>query len=235
MAYSRRDLGAALDVGQVASMGSEISDWLEQLGLGKYAEAFAENDIEFDVLSELTDDDLRQLGLSLGHRRKFLKAVAELTRDVDRAANTDVAEAPQASPQHAEAERRQLTVMFCDLVGSTEISTRLDPEDVRELMRRYQDTVAGVVARFEGHVAKFLGDGVLAFFGWPRAYEDQAERAVRSGLAAVEAVANLKTKDGQALKARVGIATGQVVIGDLVGEVAVEAGAVAGETAPTRV
>ena len=91
-----------------------------------------------------------------------------------------------------QAERRQLTAMFCDLVGSTELSRRLDPEDLREVMRRYQDTVAGLVARFEGHVAKFLGDGVLAFFGWPRAYEDQAERAVRSGLAAVEAVANLK-------------------------------------------
>ena len=120
--------------------------------------------------------------------------------------------------------------MFCDLVGSTELSGRLDPEDLREVMRRYQDAVAGIVVRFEGHVAKFLGDGVLAFFGWPRAYEDQAERAVRTGLAAVEAVANLKTEDGQALAARVGIATGQVVIGDIVGEAATEAGAVAGET-----
>ncbi|MCH8999287.1 MAG: AAA family ATPase [Proteobacteria bacterium] len=138
----------------------------------------------------------------------------------------DAAPAPLAP----KVERRQLTVMFCDLVGSTELSRRLDPEDLREVMRRYQDAAAGVVARFEGHVAKFLGDGVLAFFGWPRAYEDQAERAVRSGLAAVEAVANLKTEDGQALEARVGIATGQVVIGDIVGEAATEADAVAGET-----
>ncbi len=117
----------------------------------------------------------------------------------------DAAPAPPAP----KVERRQLTVMFCDLVGSTELSRRLDPEDLREVMRRYQDTVAGEVARFEGHVAKFLGDGVLAVFGWPRAYEDQAERAVRSGLAAVEAVAKLEIEDGQALEARVGIATGR--------------------------
>jgi class 3 adenylate cyclase len=120
--------------------------------------------------------------------------------------------------------------MFCDLVGSTALSQRLDPEDLREVMRSYQDTLAGVVTRFEGHVAKFLGDGVLAFFGWPRAYEDQAERAVRSGLAAVKAVAKLKAEDGQTLEARVGIATGQVVIGDIVGETATEADAVSGET-----
>ncbi len=157
-----------------------VAEWLLQLGLGKYAEVFAENDVEFEVLSELSDDDLSQLGLSLGHRRKFLKAVAELTASAQREAATDVAEASPALPKRADAERRQLTVMFCDLVGSTELSARLDPEDLREVMRRYQDTVAGVVTRFEGHIAKFLGDGVLAFFGWPRAYEDQAERALRS-------------------------------------------------------
>ncbi len=211
-------------------MARNVGEWLGQLGLGKYAEAFAENDIEFEVLSELSDDDLCELGLSLGHRRMFLKTVTEPTADARSAVSSDIGEASRTSAKHAEAERRQLTVMFCDLVGSTEISTRTDPEDLREMMRHYQDTVAGVVARFEGHVAKFLGDGVLAFFGWPRAYEDQAERAVRSGLAAVEAVSNLRAKDGQVLKARVGIATGQVVIGDIVGEVAVEADAVAGKT-----
>ena len=210
-------------------MANNVDEWLLQLGLGKYAEAFAENDVEFEVLSELSDDDLSQLGLSLGHRRKFLKAVTELTAGAQREAPTDKAEASPASPKRAEAERRQLTVMFCDLVGSTELSARLDPEDLREVMRRYQDAVAGVVARFEGHVAKFLGDGVLAFFGWPRAYEDQAERAVRSGLAAIDAVAGLKTEDDQSLEARVGIATGQVVIGDIVGEAATEEDAVAGE------
>jgi class 3 adenylate cyclase/predicted ATPase len=211
-------------------MARNVSKWLLELGLGKYAEAFAENDVEFDVLAELSDDDLCQLGLSLGHRRRFLKAVAEQTAGTQPGAPTAATNASPKLFKHAAAERRQLTVMFCDLVGSTELSARIDPEDLREVMRRYQDTVAGVVARFEGHVAKFLGDGVLAFFGWPRAYEDQAERAVRSGLAAVEAVTRLKNQDGQALEARVGIATGQVVVGDIVGETTTEADAVAGET-----
>ena len=193
-------------------MAGDIRTWLEELELGEFAEAFLENGVDQFLLPELNNDDLKDMGVArVGDRKRILKG-------------------GQASPRPLEAERRQLTVMVCDLVGSTALSARLDPEDLREVMRHYQDTVAGVVARFEGHVAKFLGDGVLAFFGWPRAYEDQAERAVRSGLAAVEAVANLKTEDGQALNARVGIATGQVVIGDIVGEAATEADAVAGET-----
>jgi class 3 adenylate cyclase/predicted ATPase len=211
-------------------MAHNVGEWLLQLGLGKYAETFAENDVEFEVLSELSDDDLSQLGLSLGHRRKFLKAAAELTAGAQGEAPTDIAEASPASPKRAEAERRQLTVMFCDLVGSTELSARLDPEDLRDVMRRYQDAVAGAVTRYEGYVAKFLGDGVLAYFGWPQAHEDQVERAVRTGLDAVAAVANLKLDDNVALQARVGIATGRVVVGDLVGEVTAEAEAVAGET-----
>ncbi len=117
-------------------MAHNVGEWLLQLGLGKYAEAFAENDVEFEVLSELSDDDLTQLGLSLGHRRKFLKAVAELTAGAQREAPTDVAEASPELPKPAEAQRRQLTVMFCDLVGSTALSQRLDPEDLREVMRR---------------------------------------------------------------------------------------------------
>jgi class 3 adenylate cyclase len=131
-----------------------------------------------------------------------------------------------ASPRAPEAERRQLTVMFVDLVGSTALSSRLDPEDLREVMRRYQDAVAGAVTRYGGHVAKYLGDGVLAYFGWPRAHEDQAERAVRAGLDAVAVVSGLKLDGDIELNARAGIATGEVVIGDLVGE----AGAVSGET-----
>ena len=115
------------------------------------------------------------------------------------------------------AERRQLSIMFCDLVGSTELSQRLDPEDLREVMRRYQDAVAGSVSRYEGHVAKFLGDGVLAYFGWPTAYEDQEERAIRAALDAVAAVSSLKAGQDDHLQARIGIATGQVVIGDVVG------------------
>ncbi len=173
---------------------NDIKRWLEDLDLGRYVEAFQANAIDVELLPDLDEADLEKIGVAaLGHRKKLLRAIAELGSEP--AATPAAAEAPPSG----RAERRQLTVMFCDLVCSTELSRRLDPEDLREVMRRYQDTVAGLVARFEGHVAKFLGDGVLAFSGWPRAYEDQAERAVRSGLAAVEAVANLKTEDGQAL------------------------------------
>ncbi len=195
-------------------MARDIGEWLEQLGLGEYAEAFAKNRIMFDHLADLGEDDLRELGVAaMGDRKTLSRAIAALADDSVEPA--EMANGRPERPPHrtAEAERRQLTVMFCDLVGSTELSARLDPEDLREVMRRYQDTVAGVVARFEGHLAKFLGDGVLAFFGWPRAHEDQAERAVRSGLAAIDAVADVKTEAGQTLAARVGIATGQVVIG----------------------
>ncbi len=162
---------------------NDIKRWLEDLDLGRYVEAFQANAIDIELLPDLDEADLEKIGVAaLGHRKKLLRAIAELGSEP--ASTPAAAEAPPS----AQAERRQLTVMFCDLVGSTELSRRLDPEDLREVMRRYQDTVAGLVARFEGHVAKFLGDGVLAFFGWPRAYEDQAERAVLSGLAAVEAV-----------------------------------------------
>ncbi|MFQ5955672.1 MAG: adenylate/guanylate cyclase domain-containing protein, partial [Kiloniellales bacterium] len=208
-------------------MAGDVREWLEGFGLDKYAEAFVENGVDLRALPHLSEDDLKELGVLLGHRRILLAAIASFQDQESARQDQEPASEPLS---RGEAERRQLTVMFCDLVGSTELSARLDPEDLREVMRRYQDTVAGLVARFEGHVAKFLGDGVLAFFGWPRAYEDQAERAVRSGMAAVEAVANLKTEDGQELEARVGIATGQVVIGDIVGEAATEEDAVAGET-----
>ncbi len=214
-------------------MAAEIRKWLEALGLEQYAEAFTENDVDFRVLPHLDQGDLKELGVSLGHRKVILAAIEAMdeaseieTAGSHRMATTRGEKASPALGQQ-QAERRQLTVMFCDLVGSTQLSQRLDPEDLREVMRRYQDTVAGVVARFEGNVAKFLGDGVLAFFGWPRAYEDQAERAVRSGLAAVNAVAHLKSEDGRALQARVGIATGQVVVGDIVSETATEADAAA--------
>jgi class 3 adenylate cyclase/predicted ATPase len=207
----------------------DIDQWLEGLGLSKYSGLFAENDIDWEILPDLEERDLEKLGLSLGHRKKLLKAISALSED---AGTLDHLAKPTAAspPVHAEAERRQLTVMFCDLVGSTELSRRLDPEDLREVMRRYQDAVAGAITRYEGYVAKFLGDGVLAYFGWPQAYEDQAERAVRTGLDAVAAVAGLELDDNVALQARVGIATGQVVVGDLVGEAAAEAEAVAGET-----
>ncbi len=208
--------------------------WLDDLGLSQYASVFTENAIDLEVLPQLTEADLESLGVLLGHRKKILKVIADQSPGAGEASarpeEAKIARAQEPSPTPVKAERRQLTVMFCDLVGSTELSHRLDPEDLREVISRYRDAVAGAVARYEGHVARFVGDGALVYFGWPRAYEDQAERAVRAGLAAVRAVANLKLDDGTALQARVGIATGQVVIGDLVGEVAAEAEAVAGAT-----
>ena len=187
-------------------MSDELRRWLEQIGLAQYAETFAADDIDLDVLPELSDEDLKQLGLSLGHRRRLLRAISEL-------ANEGLQ--PAAGPGEATgetmraAERRQLTVLFCDLVGSTELSGRHDPEDLRELLRRYHDAMTSVVQRYDGYVANYLGDGVLAYFGWPRADEDEAAQAIRAGLDAVAAVRELS------LAARVGIASGTVVVGDI--------------------
>ena len=204
-----------------ASFGPVIPDvegWLHRLGMPGYAELFRRNDIDSDVLRGLSDGDLKELGItSLGHRKKLLAAIAALGK------------APAPTEPSQEAERRQLTVMFVDLVGSTALSAQLDPEDMREVIRAYQNTVAGEISRFEGHVAKFMGDGVLAYFGWPRAHEDEAERSVRAGLAIVAAVAQL-SGGGRALACRVGIATGLVVVGDLVGEGAAQEQAVVGDT-----
>ncbi len=208
-------------------MAVDIGEWLVELGLENYAESFVENDVDFRALPHLDQEDLKELGVSLGHRKVILAEISKLHTA------EPVAEAPKAAAPETSstaAERRQLTVMFCDLVGSTELSGRLDPEDLQDVMRRYQDAMAGVVARYEGHVAKFLGDGVLAYFGWPRAHEDQAARAVRSGLAALEAVAHLTAEEGRPLSARVGIASGEVVIGDIIGDTATEKDAVIGET-----
>src|SRR5262249_43811683 len=148
------------------------------------------------------------------HRRKLLNAIAEL-----KGASTRASVSPSpASAGQRDPERRQLTVMFVDLVGSTALSAKLDPEDMRGVIRLYQNTVAGEIARFEGHIAKFMGDGVLAYFGWPRAHEDEAERATRAGLAMTEAVSRLKAPGGEPLQTRIGIATGLVVVGDLIGQ-----------------
>jgi len=200
-------------------MPDDVGRWLEELGLGEYAEAFAENKIDFRVLPELNSEDLREMDIPLGPRKLLLKAIAELQADGGATIGTAETAASEAASQGhpaTEAERRQLSVMFVDLVGSTELSAKLDPEDLREVMRRYQDAVAGAVTRYAGHVAKYLGDGVLAYFGWPQAHEDQAERAVRAGLDAVAALSGLKLDSSVELQARTGIATGQVVIGDLV-------------------
>ncbi len=205
-------------------MADDIAKWLEGLGLGRYAQAFAENDIDVEVLSRLTDDDLKELGLSIGHRRKLQAAVEALSSD-ERATRPQASPAREAEPKLAEAERRQLTVLFCDLVGSTAMSSRLDPEDMREVLRAYQDACSGVIARYDGYVAKFMGDGVYAYFGYPRAHEDDAERAITAGLGIVEAVGGLEHD----LAVRIGVATGTVAVGDIVGEGASEEANVVGE------
>ena len=184
----------------------DIAAWLRELDLERYETAFRNNDIDVDLLSELTDADLERLGVaSLGHRKKLLRAIEALRPPGPEVAAGAAAIADEASlgpstpASRPEAERRQLTVMFVDLVGSTALAARLDPEDMREVLRAYQDACAGVIARFEGFVAKFMGDGVLAYFGYPRAHEDEAERAVRAGLALAATVGELKIPNGEAL------------------------------------
>src|SRR5438067_9125164 len=196
---------------------TDLSGWLATLGLQKYAALFAEQEIDFDLLRLLTEADIRELGLPIGPRRKLLSAI----RGLRNAAQTE-------RPDNA--ERRQLTVMFVDLADSTALSTRLDPEAMREVLRAYQNAVAGEIGRLGGHVAKLMGDGVLAYFGWPRAHEDDAARAARAGRAAVETVAGLADPLGERLACRVGIATGLVVVGDLIGEGAAQEHAVVGAT-----
>jgi len=210
-------------------MAEDIAQWLNSLGLGQYAQAFADNGIDKEALPHLRDDDFERLGVLLGHMRRLQAGIENLSAD-ELPTQPVSPRIQELELRPAEAERRYLTVMFCDLVGSTALSQQLDPEDLRDVMRRYQDAVAGAVTRYGGHVAKYLGDGVLAYFGWPQAYEDQAERAVRAGLDAVGAVASVQMADNVALAARVGIATGQVVVGDLVGESGRDAEAVTGET-----
>jgi class 3 adenylate cyclase/predicted ATPase len=206
----------------------QIADWLQRLGLGQCAKAFAENDINFAILPDLTDQDLKELGVaSLGHRRQLLRAITELKGSKEGARKPSTEDiAPIAS--HDTAERRQVTVMFSDLVGSTALSARMDPEDLREVISSYQKCVAETVRRFGGFVAKYMGDGVLIYFGYPQAHEDDAERAVRAGLELVAAVGALKTH--APLRTRVGIATGLVVVGDLIGSGASQEQAIVGET-----
>jgi predicted ATPase/class 3 adenylate cyclase len=204
----------------------DVSSWLRDLGLANYAQAFRANHIDAAVLSRLTAEDLIALGVtSVGHRRRLLDAIA-----MRQSGAAPASAATAAITRPAQAERRQLTVLFCDLVGSTELAARLDPEDLRGVMSAYHRVTAAVVERFAGHVARYLGDGVLAYFGWPRAHEDDPERAVRTGLALVEGVARLEPHANVRLQARVGIATGQVVVGDLVGAGAARDEAVVGDT-----
>ncbi len=203
---------------------TKLEEWLKEQGLAQYAGVLADNDIDFDILSDLTESDLEKLGLSVGHRRKLLRGLAALKPAPSQP------EAPPTTRETQEAERRQVTVLFSDLVGSTALANALDPEDMSALIKRYQDACAGVIARFDGFIAKFMGDGVLAYFGYPQAQEDAAERAVYAGLAIVERIAELKGPDGQALQTRVGIATGIVVIGDIIGSGVAREHSIVGET-----
>ena len=205
----------------------QIAEWLEKLGMSEYAQRFAENRIDFSVLPDLTDQDLEKLGVVLGDRRKMLRAVANLEVQSADVVSVAAAAFPKPSPLDT-AERRQVTVMFSDLVGSTALSARMDPEDLREVISSYQKCVADTVQRFGGFVAKYMGDGVLVYFGYPQAHEDDAEGAVRAGLELVAAVGGLKTH--APLQTRVGIATGVVVVGDLIGSGASQEQAMVGET-----
>jgi class 3 adenylate cyclase/tetratricopeptide (TPR) repeat protein len=203
---------------------SGIARWLASLGLDKYAGTFADAEIDVDILRELTETDLEKLGIPLGPRRKLLKAISGLHEGgADRPSETR-ASGPVGA--RAEAERRHITALFADMVGSTALAQGMDPEDLRDVIRGFQDAAAGAVVRFDGYVAKFMGDGLLAYFGWPHAHEDDAERAVRAGLALIEAARLLKLPQ----KVRIGIATGLVVVGDVVGSGSAREEAAIGET-----
>jgi class 3 adenylate cyclase/predicted ATPase len=209
---------------------SAVRSWLEGVGLSQYAEVFEANDIDMDLLKQVGDQTLKDMGVSsAGHRLRLLNAIAKLTVTAAPDSNAGGSGAPGEVPSTT-AERRQLTVMFCDFVGSTALSVRLDPEDLRSIIGSYHRCCTEQVQRNGGFVAKYLGDGVLAYFGYPRAHEDDAERAVRAGLALVEALSKQDVGAGEALRVRVGIATGLVVVGDLLGKGAAQEQAVVGET-----
>ena len=213
----------------------DIVEWLTELGLAKHAPLFVDAEIDFSTLADIEEDDLKELGLPLGPRKKIWGAIKRLGEVPETATKPPVESPVSATPSEvispqSDAERRHLTVMFVDLVGSTEMATRFDVEDMRNVITGYQNTVAGVVSRYEGFVAKFMGDGVMCYFGWPRAGEDDAERAVRAGLAIINSVRTTTAPDGTALATRIGVATGVVIVGDLIGSGATQEAAVVGET-----
>jgi class 3 adenylate cyclase len=203
-----------------------IRTWLETVGLTQYAEAFESSDVDLDVLSSLNEVDLEKLGVSLGHRKRMLRALAEIQTDANDVAatigpipatNAPLAKSPSAiEVTSAESgERRQLTVMFCDLVGSTALSEKLDPEELSALLHDYRTRCGEVIARYDGFVARYVGDGILTYFGWPKAHEEDAERALRAALEIVQAVKHASSTE--ALSVRIGIATGPVVVGEQAG------------------
>src|SRR5207344_1332770 len=211
----------------------DVAGWLQNLGLGQYASAFAENAIDIDVLSELSEHDLEKLGIPLGHRKRLVRAIKEMapggssskpiTSERGQVATTDL-------PPTGTAERRHLTVLICDLVGLTALSARLDPEDMGAVIDAFQATCARITLAYDGFLADFRGDGILAYFGYPRAHEDDAERTVRAALDIIAAVARLKTPAEEPLSVRIGIATGLVVVGDLGGGGGLREHTVVGDT-----
>ena len=218
-------------------MPDRVSEWLEHLGLGTYRETFQHNAITWDVLPELNQGDLESLGVLLGHRKQLLRAIAQLSprADVLDAGSLPSAVSPDTSspPERDHAERRQLTVVFCDLVDSTALSRRVDPEDLQDIARRFLDACSQEIGRFNGYVAKYMGDGMLVYFGYPQAHEDDAERAVHAGLAILDRVKTLNQDTPHPefeIAARIGIATGPVVVGEVMGQDNAKERSVFGET-----
>ncbi|MBC9979669.1 AAA family ATPase [Bradyrhizobium campsiandrae] len=202
-------------------MTGQVAAWLEKVGLPQYLKSFSDHGIDFDILSEITDRDLATMGVMLGHRRRLLRSIAEL--DVPKAR-------PLAPMIDAGAERRQLTILFCDLVGSTALSQQFDPEEMRGILQAYREAATAVIAGYDGIVSRLVGDGILSYFGYPSAHEDDAERAVRAGLEISTAVQAIDVQPGLRLEVRIGIATGLVVVGDLIAKGASSRLEVIGET-----
>ena len=219
-------------------MNDRVSTWLENLGLGRYAEAFQQNAITWDVLPELKENDLEALGVLLGHRKILLRAIAQLSSSTESESPRSLPNAVSPSPspfppERDQAERRQLTVMFCDLVDSTALSRRLDPEDLQDVIRRFLDACSQTIGQFNGYIAKYMGDGMLVYFGYPQAHENNAERAVHAGLAILDTVTALQQANPHpefGIAARIGIATGHVVVGELMGQNTAKERSVFGET-----
>ncbi len=208
--------------------------WLNDLGLGVYWESFQKNAIDWDTLSDLNDEDLKGLGVLLGHRKKILRAIVQMSSDTDAKGGEEISNSTELfQVELTQAERRLLTVMFCDLVNSTSLSYSLDPEEFQEIVRRFLDTCNQAIGRFEGYIAKYMSDGVLVYFGYPRAHENDAERAVHTGLAILEALKRLHQENliqGFDIAARIGIATGQVIVGEEMGHETAKERSVFGET-----
>jgi class 3 adenylate cyclase/DNA-binding winged helix-turn-helix (wHTH) protein len=214
--------------GRLPAIPTEMSEWLRELGLEQYGSAFHDNNIDADVLRRLTSEDLRELGVeSIGHRRRLLDAIAAL-RDREQTIEGSLISSPSAHAAIRGVERRQLTMLFCGLVGSTAVATRVDPEDLREVISAYHNCVADTVGRFGGFIAGNMGEVVSVYFGYPEAQEDDAERAVRAGLAVIDAVGRLTRPER--LSVRLGVASGLVVVGDLTGAGAAQQHGVIGET-----